>query len=222
VLPFLNKNGITKIDKFIITDDDPKNMNSAKSVSEEMKIEQVLMPDFGESGQKFDADFVKTMSNKLIFLDSNKEISDTKNELTISFFDYPYAKRSGSISGGKIVKISYKDVDFCLLDGIKSAEFDSGFGWEKLKDCEVLVMSELGSYEDTKEIIERIKPQKIIFTRHYFSYRKDKIPTLMAVEFPQIKYHRTLESGAIICKTDGKSKTRSGKVDFEFTIHEEP
>jgi beta-lactamase superfamily II metal-dependent hydrolase len=191
-------------------------MNSAKSVSEEMRIEQVLMPDFGESGQKFDADFVKDISNRLISLNSIKEISDEQNKLRISFFDYPNTKKYSSISVRKIVKISYKDVDFCLLDGIKSAEFDSGFVWEKLKNCEVLVISELGSYEDIKELIERVNPQKIIFTRHFFHYQKDKIPTLMAVEFPQIEYHRTLENGAIICKTDGE------KIVFDFTIQSTP
>ncbi len=141
---------------------------------------------------------------------------DEKNEIKILFLDYPSTTKSGSISGAKIVKISYKDVDFCLLDGIKSAEFDSGFTWERLKDCEVLVISELGDYKDTKKIIERVNPQKIIFTRYYFHYQKDKIPTLMASEFPQIEYHRTLENGAIICKTDGD------KLDFDFTIHSEP
>jgi ComEC/Rec2-related protein len=237
VIPFLNKNGITKIDKFILTDNDSENLNSAKSLSENVEIEEVLIPNFDSSVQKTDEDFVKNMSNKLIFLDSIKEISvenpalripqggeqsrttaggGGKNQVRISFFDYPKTKKSGSISGAKIVKISYKDVDFCLLDGIKSAEFDSGFMWEELKNCEVLVMSELWDYEDIKDLIEKINPQKIIFTRHYFRYQKDKIPTLMAVEFPQIEYHRTLENGAIICKTDGE------KLDFDFTIHSEP
>ncbi|MCK4386320.1 MAG: hypothetical protein KAW52_08665, partial [candidate division Zixibacteria bacterium] len=140
---------------------------------------------------------------------------DEKNELRISFFDYPNARKLGSISYNKIIKISYKDVDFCLLDGIKRVKFDSGFMWSKLKNCEVLVISELGDYEDTKKLIERIKPQRIIFTRYYFRYQKEKIPTLMALEFPQIEYHRTLKNGAIICKTDGE------KVDSEFTIHDE-
>jgi beta-lactamase superfamily II metal-dependent hydrolase len=230
VLPFLNKNGITEIDKFILTDNDSENLNSAKSLSENVKIGEVLMPDFGDSAQKTDEDFVKNRSNKLISLDSIKEISvenpatggDGKNQVRISFFDYPNTKKSSSTSGGKIVKISYKDVDFCLLDGIKSADlwmhsqFDSGFMWEKLKNCEVLVMSELWDYEDIKDLIEKMSPQKIIFTRHYFRYQKDKIPTLMALEFPRIEYHRILENGAIICKTDGKN------VDFDFTIQDEP
>jgi competence protein ComEC len=222
VLPFLNKNGITEIDKFILTDNDSENLNSAKSLSENVEIEEVLIPNFDSSVQKTDEDFVKNMSNKLIFLDSIKEISDEQNKLRISFFDYPKTKKSGSISGAKIVKISYKDVDFCLLDGIKSADlkmhsqFDSGFMWEELKNCEVLIMSELGTYENTKQIIERVKPQKIIFTRHFFQYQKDKILNLMASEFPQVEYHRTLENGAIICKTDGV------KLDFDFTIHAEP
>jgi competence protein ComEC len=223
VLPFLNKNGITKIDKFILTDNDSENLNSAKSLSENVKIEEVLVPNFDCSAQESDEDFVKNVSNKLIFLDSINEISDEKSEVKISFFDYPIAEESGSISGDKIVKISYKDIDFCLLDGIKSAEFDSGFAWEELKNCEVLVISELGSYEDTKEIISLFvreldfpRERKIIFTRHYFHYQKDKIPSLMASEFPQIEYHRTLENGAIICKTDGE------KLYFDFTIHSEP
>jgi len=257
VLPFLNKNGITKIDKFILTDHDSENLNSAKSVFENVKIEEVLMPDFGDSPQKTDEDFVKNMSNKLIFLNSIKEISvenpalripqggdsstsltvpeqsrreqsrtttggHQKNGIKIFFFDYPITTKSGSISGAKIVKISYKDVDFCLLDGIKSADlkmhsqFDSGFMWEKVKHCEVLVISELWDYEDIKDLIEKIRPQKIIFTRHFFRYQKAKIPTLMTLEFPQIEYHRTLENGAIICKTDG------AKLDFDFTIDSEP
>ncbi|MCJ7577485.1 MAG: DNA internalization-related competence protein ComEC/Rec2, partial [candidate division Zixibacteria bacterium] len=157
VLPFLNKNGITKIDKFILTDNDSENLNSAKSVSENVEIGEVLIPNFDSSVQKTDEDFVKNMSNKLIFLDSIKEISvensalriprggeqsrtttggGEKNEIKILFLHYSSTTKSGSISGGKIVKISYKDVDFCLLDGIKSADlkmhsqFDSGFMWE--------------------------------------------------------------------------------------------
>jgi competence protein ComEC len=229
VVPFLNKNGITKIDKFILTDNDSANLNSAKSVSENVKIEEVMIPDFDSSAQKTDEDFVKNMSNKLIFLDSIREISvenpatcgDGKNRVRISFFDYPETKKSGPICG-KIVKISYKDIDFCLLDGTKNADlkmhsqFDSGCMWEELKNCEVLVISELRDYGDIKKIIERIKPQKIIFTRHFFHYQKDKIPTLMASEFPRIEYHRTLEKGAVICKTDGE------KIDFDFTIQDEP
>jgi competence protein ComEC len=221
VLPFFNKNGITKIDKFILTDDDSTNINSAKSVAEDVKIEQISMPNLGHSAREIDRDFVKNMSNKLVPLDSINKISaenpatggDEKRGVRISFFDYPKTGKSGSASNDKIVKIAYKDIDFCLLDGIKSAEFDSGFTWEKLKNCEVLVISELWDYGDTKQMIERIKPQKIIFTRHYFRYQKDKIPALMTSEFPLIEYHRTLENGAIICKTDGE------KIDFDFTIN---
>jgi competence protein ComEC len=215
VIPFLNKFGITEIDKFILTDNDSANINSAKSVAEEVKIEEVLMANFDVTAQKIDQGFVENISNGLISLDSIDEIADDQNRLRISFFDYPNTKISGSISDVKIIKISYKDVDFCLLDGIKRVEFDSSFTWNRLRDCEVLVISELGDYEDTRGIVERIKPQKIIFTRYYFRYQKDKIPTLMALEFPQIEYHRTLRNGAIICKTDGE------KIDFDFTIADE-
>jgi competence protein ComEC len=212
VIPLLNKRGITEIDKLILTDNSQKNLNSAKSVAEEVKIEQVLMPDFKGQAQEIGEDFVKNMSNELIFLDSVQEIADGQNKLRISFFDYPSANKAGLFPHGKIVKISYKDVDFCLLDGMKRAEFDSRFMWNRLSNCEVLVISELSNYEDTKQIIERIRPQKIIFTRYYLRYQKDKIPTLMALEFPQIEYHRTLKNGAIICKTNGE------KIDFDFTI----
>jgi competence protein ComEC len=251
VIPFLNKFGITKIDKFILTDSDSANLNSAESVAGEVQIEEVLMPNFCGSTEGINHDFVENISNKLIFLDSIKEISvenpalrqaqggdssitltvpeqgrrersrtttgvDEQNKLRISFFDYPSTRKSVLSPHGKIVKISYKDVDFCLLDGIKRVEFDSAFMWDRLRGCEVLVISELGDYEETREVIERIRPQKIIFTRYYFQYQKEKIPALMSLEFPQIEYHRTLESGAIICKTDGE------KLDFDFTINSEP
>jgi len=216
VIPFLNKGGITEIDKFILTDHDLENLNSAKSITEEVKIEKVLMPDFDGSAQRIDPDFLKNISDKLILLDSIKEISDVQNELRISFIDYPGTRKFAFSPHGKIMKISYKDVDFCFLDGIKRAQFDSGFVWDRIRDCEVLVISELGDYEDIKKIIQKIKPRKIIFTRHYLRYEKDKIPTLMALEFPQIQYHRTLNSGAIIGKTDGE------KVNFDFTIDDEP
>lgn len=43
-----------------------------------------------------------------------------------------------------------------------------------------------------------------------------KIPNLMALEFPQVEYHRTQENGAIICKTNG------AKIDFDLTIYNKP
>jgi beta-lactamase superfamily II metal-dependent hydrolase len=216
VIPFLNKYGITVIDKLILTDASGENINSAKSVAEDVKIEQLLMPQLDGSTEEIEDALVESISHKLIFLDSIKEISDERNELRISFFDYPSSRQYAFSPHGKIVKISYKDTDFCLLDGIKKMEFDSGFGWDRITGCEVLVMSELGDYESAKRIIQKIKPQQIIFTRHYLRYEKDKIPTLMALEFPQIECHRTLNSGAIICKTDGE------KMDLDFTIHEKP
>ena len=214
VIPFLNRNGITKIDKLILTDNDSANINSAKFVAEEVKIEEVLMPSFDGSAQGIDQEFFTNISDKLIPLDSINEISDAENELRISFIDYPSIRKLALSPHGKIVKISYKDVDFCLLDGMKRAEFDPGFAWERVRNCEVLVISELVSYDDAKELIEKIEPQKIIFTRYYLRYQKDKISTLMAHEFPQIEYHRTLKNGAITCKTDGK------KTDLDITIHE--
>jgi beta-lactamase superfamily II metal-dependent hydrolase len=62
------------------------------------------------------------------------------------------------------------------------------------------------------EIISAIRPKTIIFTRHYFRYQKEKVPTLMQVNFPEIEYLRTAESGAIVCKTDGE------EVWFDVTI----
>jgi hypothetical protein len=49
-----------------------------------------------------------------------------------------------------------------------------------------------------------VRPRKVIFTRHYLRYQKDKIPLLMALDFPDMEYHRTAQSGAIICQTQGR------------------
>jgi competence protein ComEC len=216
VIPFLNKCGITEIDKLILTDASSENLNSAKSVAEDVKIKQLLITESNVSADGISWGLLEWVSDRPVPLDSIKEIRDEQNALSVSFFDYPGTRKYALSPHGKIVKISYKNVDFCLLDGMKKMEFDSGFTWDELAGCEVMVISELGDYEDTKEIIENIRPQRIIFTRHYLRYEKDKIPTLMTLEFPQIEYHRTLNSGAIICKTDGE------KTDLDFTIHEKP
>ncbi len=216
VIPFLNNGGITEIDKFILTDASSENVSSAKTIAENVDIGQLLIPQFNGSVEEIEQAFVERMSDKLISLDSVREISDAKNELGISFFDYPSTRKYAFSPHGKIVRISYKDVGFCLLDGMKKPEFDPGFAWDEVGGCEVLVISELGDHKDTKKIIQKIKPHKIIFTRHYLRYQKDKIPTMMTLEFPQIEYYRTLNSGAIICKTDGE------KTDLDFTIHEKP
>ena len=57
-----------------------------------------------------------------------------------------------------------------------------------------------------------VKPERIVFTRHYFRYEKEKIPALMALHFPQIEYFRTKDHGAITCETDGKV------LHFDLTI----
>ena len=56
------------------------------------------------------------------------------------------------------------------------------------------------------------RPERIIFTRHYFRYEKDRIPALMALSFREIEYIRTKDHGAITCEMDGKG------LRFDFTI----
>jgi len=79
-------------------------------------------------------------------------------------------------------------------------------------DCSVLILPELGEAQEIVKVISAVRPQKIIFTRHYFRYEKDKIPALMALNFPEIEYIRTKDHGAITLETNGKT------LQFDLTI----
>ena len=212
VVPFLNHKGITEIDKLILTDFDSLNLNSARSILENREVEQILLPDPSFFTDESYENLIKKMPDRFVLLDSINAITDKKEKLLIRFFDYPKTDKSESISKKALIKILYKQISFCLFDGMKRVHFDPEFDWDKLKNCSVLVLSELGDADEIIQVISAIRPQKIIFTRHYFRYEKDKIPALMQLNFPEIEYHRTTESGAIICKTDGE------KLWFDLTI----
>jgi len=212
VVPFLNHKGITKIDKLILTDTDSLNLNSARSVVEEVDVEEILLSNslhFRDEGGK---DTIEEIPSKFQFLESLKAITGGKDELEIRFFEYPKADISKPISGETLTRIRYKDISFCLFDGMKRVHFEPEFDWNELKNCTVLVLSELGDADEIVQVISTIEPHKIIFTRHYFRYETDKIPVLMQLNFPQTEYYRTAENGAIICETDGE------KLWFDLTI----
>ncbi len=212
VIPFLNHKGITEIDKLILTDTNPLNVNSARSITENKEVEQILLPDSSNLADGTYGNLLKGLSNKLLFLDSVKAIPDEKENSMFWFFDYPEIEKSGLIFMKKVMKIEYKKISFCLLDGMNKVHFDPEFQWDKLKNCSILVLSELGDEDEIIKIISAIRPHKVIFTRHYFRYEKDKIPALMQINFPETEYYRTAEKGAVICKTDGE------KLWFDFTI----
>lgn len=212
VAPFLNHKGITKIDKLILTDTDSLNLNSARSVLEEVDVEQIVLSNsfhFRDEGGK---DMIEEIPSKFQFLESLKAITGGKDELEIRFFEYPKADISKLISREMLTKIRYKDITICLFDAMKRVHFDPEFDWNELKNCSVLVLSELGDADEIVQVISTIEPHKIIFTRHYFRYETDKIPVLMQLVFPYIEYYRTAENGAIICETDGE------KLCFDLTI----
>lgn len=212
VIPFLNHKGITEIDKLILTDTNPLNVNSARSIMENREVKQILLPDPSNLLDGTYGNLLKGLSNKLLFLDSVEAITDERKKLKVWFFDYPKFEKSGLASVEKVIKIEYKKISFCLLGGMKKVHFDPRFGWDRLKNCSVLVLPELGNRDEIIQVINTIRPQKIIFTRHYFRYEKDKIPALMHLNFPEIEYYRTAENGAISCETNGE------KLWFDLTI----
>jgi hypothetical protein len=81
-----------------------------------------------------------------------------------------------------------------------------------VRNCSALILPELGETEEIVKVISAVRPERIIFTRHYFRYEKDKTPALMALSFPQIEYTRTKDHGAITLETNGKT------LQFDLTI----
>jgi competence protein ComEC len=212
VVPFLFYEGYTRIDKLILTETDSSNLYSARSIMENIGIGQVVSPrpitlnlDKSGEGQEVNpCDFVD--------IDSIKAIKDNRGDMAIVFYDYSKTGQGGAASSGKVIKIIYRNTSLCLFDGQQSVGFDSLFDWQNVQNCSILVLSELGKEEEIVKLISAINPQHIIFTKHYMKYRIDRIPIMMALNFPKTGYHRTAERGAIICETDGK------KLSFDYTL----
>lgn len=212
VVPFLNHKGVTEINKMILTDANLLNLNSAKSIIENVKIKEIVSPNVEFFGDENYANMPEKTPSKLLFIDSLNAITDQDGKLKICFFYYSSTDKTELSLNNKVTKITYQNIDFCLFDGMKNVHFDPQFDWEKVRNCSVLVLSELGKKVEIIKLISAIRPQKIIFTRHYFKYEKDRIPALMRLNFPEIEYHRTAENGAITCGTNGD------KLWFDFTI----
>jgi|GEM_PF-722585 len=212
VIPFLNHEGITRIERLILTDTDPLNLNSARSIAEERQVERIILPRASGKLRETYSSLLRGLSNRFIHLNSGDAISDCQGRFAIEFLEYGEMDGPRSTAGGMVVKIAYGDVSICVFDAMKTGGFDPAFQWDRVQNCSILVLSELGEAEEIAQIISAVKPEKIIFTRHYFRYQKDKIPALMALHFPQIEYFRTKDHGAITCETDGKTSA------FELTV----
>jgi competence protein ComEC len=212
VIPYLNHKGTAKIDKLILTDTDSSSLNSVGSVLKEVDVERILLSDFAPWGQKGDVYPVARESSQVQSLESLRAITDEKGEFEIRFFQYPKSRRPKLISDEMLTLIRYRDIAFCLFDGMKRVHFNPEFDWDNVRDCSVLVLSELGDANEIVQVISAIRPQKLLFTRHYFRHEKNKIPLLMQQNFPGIEYYRTAENGAITCETDGE------RLRFDLTI----
>jgi competence protein ComEC len=213
VIPYLNHQGLTQIDALILTDTDSLNLNSAETLLKEREFKRILVSHPFTLGEENWRDFTKRNSNKVTFLESLEDLKETKDELEIRFLEYHQTHETMSASVKTLIQIRYKDISFCLFDGMKKVHFNPEFAWKELKNCSVLVLPELGKVDEITQIIASVEPQKIIFTRHYFRYEKNKIPILMSTEFPDIEYYRTREGGAITCQTRGE------KIKIQTTLH---
>ncbi|MGB2990716.1 MAG: ComEC/Rec2 family competence protein, partial [Candidatus Zixiibacteriota bacterium] len=98
VLPFLNHKGITKIERLILTDTSPLNLNSARSIAEDRQVEKLLLPGFSNSLSGAYSVLLKGLSDKFIFLDSADAITDEQGGFAIEFLDYGDRDKSGSSS----------------------------------------------------------------------------------------------------------------------------
>ncbi|UCB52119.1 MAG: ComEC/Rec2 family competence protein [Candidatus Zixiibacteriota bacterium] len=212
VIPFLNHEGITRIDRLILTDVSPLNLNSAGSIAEDRQVEEVILPRAsGRLSETYSA-LLDGLSSRFVFLDSGDAITDRQREFGTEFLEYKEAGRPGSAASSMVVKVAYRDVSLCVFDAMKKSHFDPEFQWDQARNCSLLILSELGEAEEIVKVISAVRPERIVFTRHYFRYEKDKIPTLMALSFPEIEYIRTKDHGAVTCETDGKT------LRFDLTI----
>ncbi len=204
VIPFLNHEGVDKIDWLILTDGSSYNLSSALSVLQNREVKRLFMQDDSPPANQNFCDLMERWEGERLLFSSVQSITDPRVPFGIHFLAYSQPGNLGSDCEQIFVKIEYQDVSICLLDGMKRIRFSHQFEWQQVSNCSVLVLSELGEEEDILKIISAVRPEKIIFTRHYLRYEKDKIPLLMALSFPEIEYYRTAQGGAIVCQTRGK------------------
>jgi competence protein ComEC len=204
VAPFLNHRGISRIDGLILTDRNPLNMKSAVSLLQSRQVRRMFAPCDPLSPDSSGDDRARTLQTEFLPPDSICGLADQGGELDIRLLPYPAAGSLTSMIEETVVKVVYRQVSFCFFDGMKSVLFSSGFDWSQVQNCSVLVLPELGDDQDIGKIISAAKPRKVIFTRHYLRYQKDKVPLLMALDFPDMEYHRTAQGGAIVCRTQGR------------------
>jgi competence protein ComEC len=212
VLPFLNHRGIDRIHGLILTDKSSSNLNSALSVLQNRPVRKIIVPPGLPMGDGTCEDWASELKIECLALDSVSAIIDPGRQLGIHFLRYPVTGALGSNVNQMVTKIVYQDVSFCLFDGMKTARFSRGFDWSQVRDCSILVLPELGDNQDIRDIVSAVRPKKVIFTRHYFRYEKDKVPLLMALDFPDMEYYRTAQGGAIICQTQGR------KIEVKTTL----
>jgi beta-lactamase superfamily II metal-dependent hydrolase len=204
VLPFLNYRGINRIHGLILTDRSSSNLNSALSVLQNRPVRKMIVSPGLPMGNRTCEDWASELKIGCLALDSVSAIVDPEGDLGIRFLRYPATGTVGSSLEEMVIKIVYQDVSFCFFDGLKNARFSRGFDWSQVRNCSILVLSELGDDQNIRDIISAVQPEKVIFTRHYLRYQKDKIPLLMALDFPDMEYCRTARGGAIICQTQGR------------------
>jgi len=172
VIPFLNHQGTTRLDRLLLTDTDPSSLNSALSVMKDAEVERLFVPVHLCPSKENLRDFSERMTSDLHFLESAGALRDGKGRFEIRFFEYPEADRLKLACRGTFTKIRYEKVVFCLLNGMRPVHFDPEFDWNQFGNCSVLVLSELGNADDIVQVISAVRPQKVIFTRHYFRYEK--------------------------------------------------
>jgi hypothetical protein len=204
VLPFLNHRGIAEIDWLILTDTKAPGLNSAMSIARERKAKDLLLSGYLSAEDEAVDSLIGKIRNQAHSLDSIFAITDQHARLALEFPAYSLNERLGSTCKQNLAKITYGEVSICLFDGMKEVCFSPLFEWKQVRDCSILVLSELGKTDEIRQVISAVCPQKIIFTRHYLRFEKNKVPLLMQRYFPAIEYHRTAQGGAIKCEIHGK------------------
>lgn len=203
-IPFLNHRGITEIERMILTDTKSPSLNSALSIAREKRVKDLLFSNCSPAEYEIIDSLQVQIKNQVQSLDSICGVIDRDSRLAIEFPVYPLNGCLGSNCDRNLVKISYGEISLCLLDGMKEVRYAPRFDWEQLKDCSILVLPELGKEDEIRQVISAVRPRKIIFTRHYLRFEKNKIPLLMQRYFPTIEYHRTAQAGAVKCEIHGK------------------
>jgi competence protein ComEC len=201
IIPFLNKKGVEKLQKVLLTDIGD-NLVSLSSITKEIEVEKILLVDSsGLNLLKTDLE-AENKTPHIEILNSSSTFFSEANGLRIQIHSFINPNQEKL----NLIEIHNQKTKIAILQGEIGLLLELPEVLKKIKGCNILALPEAGT-EIIEKTINMILPLNVIFTRHSnssYDYLKN-----LPQKFPPIHFYRI--------KTQGAIEVDVGKRDLTIT-----